>query len=562
MTNNLNIRTLCNLFENRRDIQIPVYQRAYSWGREQCNQFFDDLVEQKGKSYHFGLFIFECDAEKDTYFVIDGQQRLTTAILFFAALAKAIGARNENVIRIKEMYLTDGFRTVEEDDDYFKQIIREFTCGDKRAETISQGKIKDAFDLLGTRIEKHLKENGLEKTMNLQKSLENAKIGIFDIDNKGEASQVFEYQNNRGISASDFEIIKAYLIHQIYIISSPSDCESHINEVQKNISKIYRNLEAISEHFTEDDILRCWFNLYEYTQDVDYNIDGIKWCLSSENEDKPVTDICLWIKNFFVNFEKITNAAKVLLKKNAPQISNLFLIRRTPYWPVIMLAIVIKENTKLANERLNRLAKLLEVLWFKYEVSSRRKDSLPEWAYYYFNEVSEEKSAFEEIYKKIEDAIDSGFGGWWTEFKEAVSKYLKEDDHFKFKATTRYVLWQYENHLRENHEHKLPRLGHKKYRAYNTIEHIQPQNTEWSYIHKLGNLTLLTKPDNSIASSSEFDVKKQKVYKKYFDKDNPEKMRLFQFCHIIEKDTWREQEVDERFGKIKTFVKGYFRIDS
>ena len=94
MTNNENIRTINELFENRRKIQIPVYQRAYSWEKEQYSQFLEDLIEQKGKPYHFGLFIFEHDVN-DTYFVIDGQQRLTTAVLFLAALAKAKTAKNE-----------------------------------------------------------------------------------------------------------------------------------------------------------------------------------------------------------------------------------------------------------------------------------------------------------------------------------------------------------------------------------------------------------------------------------------------------------------------------------
>lgn len=549
MNNNLNIRTFRELFENRRNIRIPVYQRSYSWGKEEYSQFFEDLIEQDGKPYHFGLFIFEHDME-GVYFVIDGQQRLTTAVLFLAALAKVKTGKNEDTAGISETYLSGSFSTVEDDDGYFKQLIRKFTCGEMRAETISQGKIKEAFDFFTKKMEKI----GFEKTANLRQSLENAKIGIFDIDNKGEASQVFEYQNNRGIHASDFEIIKAYLVHQIYIKSDAP--ETNIEKIQKNISGIYRNLETVSEHFSEDDILWCWFYLHEYTQADSYKIDDIKWFLSPENKDKPVEDICRWVKDFFSNFEKITEAAKNLVSKTSHQIYNLFLIGKKPYWPVVILAIILKEGAKLNNELFCKMAKLLEILWFKYEYCNRRIDSLPEWAYKYFNESSKEIFSFDALCDKIKETIDSGFNGKFPEFKKAVSNYLGEIDHFKFKAATRYVLWQYENDLRKKKD--LPRLGDKKYHTYNTIEHIQPQDTGLSYVHRLGNLAILSKQDNSKASDKNFDAKKQDVYFRYFDRQNPDKALLLQYRDILSKDAWREQEVNERFGKIKEFVKEYF----
>jgi len=559
MTNNINIRTFRDLFENCHDIQIPVYQRAYSWNREQYEQFYDDLNEQGGKAYHFGLFIFE-HKEQGAYFVIDGQQRLTTAVLFLAALAKVRTERNENATDIRSTYLSGGFSTVKDDNEYFKQLIENFSCGEKRVETPSQDKIKEAFDYFC----KKLKKEKSEKAADLLVSLEKAKIGIFKIDDKGEASQVFEYQNNRGIHASDFEIIKAYLVHLIYIKSK--DSETDIMEIQKNITEIYRNLEAISEHFGEKDILWCWFYLYEFSQYIEYDIEGIKWCLSPENEDKPVTDICVWIKDFFNTFEKITNAAKTLVSKSkmSSEIANLFLIGTStstkPYWPVVMLAVYMKEKeAKLDNVLVNKLAKSLEILWFKYEYCNRRVDYLPKWAYDYFNELSEEKLSFDDLREKINNAIANGFDGRFEEFKNAISDYLRAGDHFtKFKTMTRYLLWQYENDLRK--DEGLPRLGSKKYRTYNTIEHIQPQDRGFSYVHGLGNMALLTQRDNSIASDKEINIKKQKVYSKYFDEEKREKALLLMYRDILPKGTWGEPEVKERFNKIKEFAKKYFSL--
>ena len=88
------IRDKAHLFDNtmesttikalfgRRNIRfiIPAYQRAYTWDKRQFSQFREDLQECAGSDYYLGHFLFEQDG--DTFYVIDGQQRLTTSIIF------------------------------------------------------------------------------------------------------------------------------------------------------------------------------------------------------------------------------------------------------------------------------------------------------------------------------------------------------------------------------------------------------------------------------------------------------------------------------------------------
>jgi alpha/beta superfamily hydrolase len=115
-----------------------------------------------------------------------------------AALAKVKTGNNENIADICETYLPGRLSTVDDDDEDLKQLIKKFSCVDKKAETISQRKIKKAFDFFSQKLEKVSSEVAAK----LQKSLEKARIGIFDMGYKCEAYQVFEYQNNRGIHAS------------------------------------------------------------------------------------------------------------------------------------------------------------------------------------------------------------------------------------------------------------------------------------------------------------------------------------------------------------------------
>ena len=79
---------------------IPIYQRTYSWTEGECRQFWNDII-RCGKddriAVHFigSIVYIESGLSQVSHqaplLVIDGQQRLTTATLFLAALAETIG---------------------------------------------------------------------------------------------------------------------------------------------------------------------------------------------------------------------------------------------------------------------------------------------------------------------------------------------------------------------------------------------------------------------------------------------------------------------------------------
>ena len=71
-------------------ITVPSYQRAFSWdtnekGR-QVNMFYEDLCSYLSipTKYYLGHFLFQQKSDTQ-YEVIDGQQRLTTGVLFLSA---------------------------------------------------------------------------------------------------------------------------------------------------------------------------------------------------------------------------------------------------------------------------------------------------------------------------------------------------------------------------------------------------------------------------------------------------------------------------------------------
>jgi len=175
-----------HLFKSSLSIRIPAYQRAYSWEAKQCKQFLEDLLEQQGKQYYLGQFLFE--KEGNTLFIIDGQQRLTTTILFLSAIAKIKQEQQADIYTIKETYLTDVFKTIDDDQVIFKKVTQKhLVSAIDDTETISQKRIIEAF----TFFEMELRHIGNESLFLVQETLENAVISTFFITNKIEATQVF-----------------------------------------------------------------------------------------------------------------------------------------------------------------------------------------------------------------------------------------------------------------------------------------------------------------------------------------------------------------------------------
>ena len=106
---------LTDLIEGKRTrFVIPVYQRNYDWRPEQCGRLFDDLVDvaRNGRREHFfGSIVSQ--TPRGERVIIDGQQRITTVFLLFAAMRTqvrngVVSSSEEDLARdIDEDYLID-----------------------------------------------------------------------------------------------------------------------------------------------------------------------------------------------------------------------------------------------------------------------------------------------------------------------------------------------------------------------------------------------------------------------------------------------------------------------
>ncbi|GAA8109086.1 DUF262 and DUF1524 domain-containing protein [Helicobacter pylori] len=205
---------------------IPIYQRLYSWEKEQCKQLWDDIIKTGGNDQiegHFiGSIVFVHDSIYTTshneLLIIDGQQRLTTITLLFIALRDHLNDEDEflkkfSCQKIQNRYLIN---SDEKGDKKFKLILSEpdrdtllsLIDENRRKPSELSSKIVENFELFGKWIRKNTDKletifKGLDKLMVVEISLERGK------DNP---QLIFESMNSTGKDLTQTDLIKNYIL--------------------------------------------------------------------------------------------------------------------------------------------------------------------------------------------------------------------------------------------------------------------------------------------------------------------------------------------------------------
>ncbi|RVY67887.1 DUF262 domain-containing protein [Helicobacter pylori] len=205
---------------------IPIYQRVYSWGKEHCEQLWDDIIKTGGNDQiegHFiGSIVFVHDGIYITNYnellIIDGQQRLTTITLLFIALRDHLNDEDEflekfSCQKIQNRYLIN---SDEKSDKKFKLILSEpdrdtllsLIDENKRKPSEPSLKIMENFKLFEEWIRKNTDKletifKGLDKLMIVEISLERGK------DNP---QLIFESMNSMGKDLTQTDLIRNYIL--------------------------------------------------------------------------------------------------------------------------------------------------------------------------------------------------------------------------------------------------------------------------------------------------------------------------------------------------------------
>ncbi|MEQ9009382.1 MAG: DUF262 domain-containing protein, partial [Ekhidna sp.] len=199
-------RSINDIFNGNRVLEIPFFQRAYVWGDEQWERLLQDmeLVSQTNKPYFLGSVILKQHGTTtgqsigDVRTVIDGQQRLTTLNLFFKVLCLKTGTNSsfERVFKLIDnaIALKHNHNDIED----FNAILE--MNEDVRAE--GEGSIIEAYN--------YFRDNIDTSKIDFQSILKNIMFVGIDLDKEEDEQQIFDTINSLGVRLTTAELLKNY----------------------------------------------------------------------------------------------------------------------------------------------------------------------------------------------------------------------------------------------------------------------------------------------------------------------------------------------------------------
>jgi hypothetical protein len=176
----VSIRTFHELFDKRRGLKIPEYQRPYIWGKEKNEDLLKDFKEHfidndNGSNYYMGAVLYFLNKKESCFEIIDGQQRITTLLIINYLLKSLPSSEYFNITYNSHQSV----KYIQEAQSYFIQHI----------------------DLL--------------KKMGKASFMKRLSFTLITTHTEDEAFTFFDTQNNRGMKLDATDFLKAYHLRAI-----------------------------------------------------------------------------------------------------------------------------------------------------------------------------------------------------------------------------------------------------------------------------------------------------------------------------------------------------------
>ncbi len=516
----------------KNQLVIPIYQRLYSWEKEQCKQLWDDIIKIGGNDKmggHFiGSILYVLDRithSNNALLIIDGQQRLTTITLLLIALRDHL---SDEVKRkeIENHYLInsdkDGdkkFRLILSESD--KDTLLSLIDKDRRKPSEPSSKIVENFKLFEEWVSKIDKLEtifkGLDKLMIVEIALEKG---------KDDPQLIFESMNSKGMELAQTDLIRNYIIME--------------TETEKQEGFYNKYWRAMEEDFKQNE---KWFDRFvrHYltikTREIP-NINKVYAALKDHRQKEGIG-----IEDLLKDLQKYCGYfCQIVFKKEYDKdlnkaLSFLVDLERDVIYPLLLELYSDYSDGVLSKDDFRRSIALIESYICRRAVCGIPPNGLNK-LFASFTKHIQKNEYFKSL--KVHFLLLKN------------NQRFPDDDEFKDCFITRNFY-----NLKEKKEYFFERLENfdRKERVYTreyTIEHIMPQKLEeeWEkdlgenfqaihdkYLHTIGNLTLTGY--NSTYSNKSFQEKRD--MEKGF-KDSP--LRLNQGLRGLK--SFGEEEIKKR----------------
>lgn len=534
------------LTENKRYL-IPEYQRPYSWSIDHVNQLLDDLetsfINQETE-YFIGSMI--CIKKDENLFeVVDGQQRLTTLSLILTQLKNLIDKQGVKEDLQKRVLPVDVYadKTTEprlivrkKEFNLYKYYILQ---GDKSylSEKPTDTEllfIENSFfihDCLSQKSQVVL--NDFARYI-----LQNVFCVFVTTDNFASSFRLFNVLNNRGLPLSNSDLLKNSLfeyseankLNKIQVEENWQEIENLIGV--RNFDK-FLSINKISEKKDRNRVTKQDYDSYLQTLKSDSKGNAVKMSISLLNSAKNYTKI---IDNDFNEIEEKDIHRRI---RTLNQLSN-------DEWILPLLAFLNKLSNGSDKINKNDFSVFLDVFesiymqgWIKKQIKSQREAV----SYTALSMINNDKNFNDIINGILNHADDDGF-------KKSLDLPMYEPRPNQV-GLVRTILMRVDAEMQDSSVLKT-------YSGRVTIEHILPQkisNDYWKnrfneseheyWVHRIGNLTLISGHKNSEAQNSDF-FKKKLIYKKLNNRVSFDITK-----DLCEKNDWNIENLEKRQKLLK-----------
>lgn len=538
-------QSLAKIFSDDYVFTIPGYQRPYAWGKDQAQELLDDLLgamatapEQLSEAapYFLGSIVLIKGEAQPEATVVDGQQRLTTLTLLLSAIRASVQDSAVQTGVTKRIYEHGDVVSAtqaryrlslrERDRDFFRQYVQHEDGMAKLLGLTNQ--LPDAQARILANAQVFMAGLGKLSQAELVRLVQFiitrcylVTVATPDLDS---AYRIFGVLNSRGLDLSATDILKAEVIGGIapdlrdaYTKKWEDEEEDlgrdEFGELFSHIRMVYRKakpqgtlLKEFKEHVSPaarphafvDEVLLPMAQAFSEITDADY---------SSQKHAEQVNEHLRWLNR--LEFKDWVPPALTFFVRNRNQPDAMLAFFRG----MERLAYSMLARKSGINERIDRFSTLTSAIEKGLDLNAAQSPL--------------QLTPLEqfETYAALNGPL------YETHSPRAVATLMLRLDHLMSDGSASY-------------QHDVV-----------SVEHILPQqpapNSQWltwvpdplkhqHWVHRLGNLTLLSRKKNSAASNYEFEKKKNA----YFTKGGVCSFALT--TEVLKHNDWTEAVMQQR----------------
>ena len=557
---------ITDIFNGNKVLEIPFFQRAYVWEKDQWARFLEDIEDaiQSGTQYFMGPIILKqkptssASSSGNVRVVIDGQQRLTT----MSILVKVLCLKTQNMMLFDRCFRLINYRPVlwhnHNDVEAYEKIV-----------ALNQPLEIDSKDNISRCYQYFLEHLDPEKLDFAKMDASLLFVGI-DLDAEDNEQQIFDSINSLGVRLTTAELLKNYFFGREDI----SEFNTYWRDVfEKDAeTKDYWDQEITTGRMKRSFIDQFFFSFLQIKlQDRSLGIPTEK-------------------KLAFSKMERLFDSYKELIgtyfqgTKQAilTEIKEYATIFRAVFRPDVVSR-DLSSGTPL--ERLNVIAFALDtttlmpyILFVEHSSADQvEKDALYTYLESYimrrlvsrqttknYNQLFADRFIYNRI--KTEQALRDYLSAQADKINRMPTDEEVEAAFHESVLTNKYatgVLYLIESKIRNPIFHSTQLLGIEKY----SLEHLMPKKWQnhWTFtgdglaaekrsrlLLTLGNLTIITQNLNASIRDADWETKKAGKGNRGGLKDYADGIEIFSKC--LDEPVWDEHTIQARAEKLAAWA--------